>query len=445
MPVLWAGPMTPWLPLLIPTALAGVLPVEVGFHTLDNGLRIYLAPMDTPGVVSLQTWVDVGSGSEVHAGTTGHAHFLEHLVFTDSADFPATERDQALRTSGAEENAWTWLDDTVYHLTLPSAALPPMLRYDAGRFQRLVLDDSTVLREAGAVQGEWRQGQSDPAEALFEGLFATAFPAHPYGHPTIGTPVDVAAMPQAGPQVRDFMATWYRPETLRVVVAGDFPPEETLALLTSLWGSWQAPDTPLPRIPPEPPQDTPRRVEIPWDTPGANPWVATGWRVPGHDPADPDSAALVILGELLLSDVAGLRRDLIDERTAVHDLGGQDWRFRDPHLFLVWAELKPETHSELVFEAIDAELAVLREGVDPAVLAAIKLRAAKGFRLGLDDPHRLAGVIGQATATDPDPAAIEAWFAALDAVTPDDLARVIATWFVPEGRTQAVLVVEERP
>lgn len=431
--------MTTWLAVLIAPAAAGVLPVDVALHTLDNGLRIYLAPMDTPGIVSLQTWVDVGSGSEILPGTTGHAHFLEHLLFTDTEAFPASERDGVLRVSGAEENAWTWLDDTVYHLTLPAEALPELLRYDAGRFQQLVLHDDTVRREAGAVQGEWRQSQTWPSEALIDGLYAAAFPAHPYGHSTLGTDNDVAAMPQAGELVRGFLDTWYRPDTVRIVVVGDFDPTETLTQITSLWGSWAAPDTPLPAIPAEPPPPEPLDLTIPWDTPGTNPWAALGWHVPGRDLGDPDSAALAILDELLLSDVAPLRRMLLDDTDLAHDLGGKDWRFRDPHLFLITAELKAHADPQAFFDAVDAELDAIRAGVDRAQLAAVKARSSKAFRLGLDDPHRVASAIAQATAGDPDPAVLDRWFAALDAVTAEDLQGVVATYFVPAGRAQAVL------
>ncbi len=437
--------MTPWLLLFFASAQAGVLPVPIDTHTLENGLRIYLAPMDTPGVVSLQTWVSVGSGNETVPGTTGHAHFLEHLLFTDTQDWPATERDRLIRISGVEENAWTWLDDTVYHLTLPTAVLDPLIRFDGARFQRLLLNEATVQREAGAVQGEWRQGQSWPSEALIDGLYAQAFRSHPYGHSTIGTDEDVAAMPGAAPQIRAFMTTWYRPETFRIIVAGDFDAESTLALLTEVWGDWEGPEDPPPEIPAEPPQETLRHVEIPWSGGEANPRIAVGWRVPGVDLHDPDSAVLSILDELLLSDVAELHKELVEEKGLVYELGGRDFRFREPHLFLVTAELKPTTDPELVFSTIERHLEQVREGVEEERLDLVKERAIKRFRLGLDDPHRLAEAIGQATAMDPDPAALEAWFAAREAVTAEDLAAVVATYFVPEGRTQAVLFVEEPP
>ncbi len=436
--------MIPWLPLCIAPATAGILPVEIAAHTLPNGLRIYLAPMDTPGVVSLQTWVAVGSGNEIEPGTTGHAHFLEHLLFADTDTWPASERDRALMIAGAEENAWTWLDDTVYHLTLPSRALPELLDYDAGRFQRTHLPDEAVRREAGAVQGEWRQSKSWTGELAIDAAYATAFPGHPYGHPTLGTDADVAAMPGADPLVEGFLATWYRPETLRIVVAGDFDPQDTLTRITSLWGSWAAPDRPLPEIPPEPAQREPRALTIPPAQVGGSPWLVLGWRVPGRDLRDPDSAALAVLDELLLGEVSSLRRELVDDSGQLVDLHGDDYRFRQPHLFLFAAELKPETAPAAIQAGIVGALGAIAGGeLDAGDLARAKARMARSFRLGLDDPHRLAGTVGWATAFDPDPAVVDAWFEAIAAVTAADLAGVIGTYFVPEGRTAVVVTPEE--
>ncbi len=70
-------------------AAAATLPAQVSETTLDNGLVLLVAELDAPGVVALQTWVDVGSRDEREPGTTGYAHFLEHLLFLGSEGFDA--------------------------------------------------------------------------------------------------------------------------------------------------------------------------------------------------------------------------------------------------------------------------------------------------------------------------------------------------------------------
>jgi zinc protease len=148
------------------------------------------------------------------------------------------------------------------------------------------------------------------------------------------------------------------------------------------------------------------------------------------------------LDQLLLSDVAPLRRDLVEDRGLAYDIGGADYRFRDPHLFLIWAELKPQTDFDSVLAAIELQVQAVGEGVDPAQLDAVKARASKEFRLGLDDPQSVANAIGHFTAFDPDPQAVDAWFAALQAVTAEDLQGIVATYFVLQGQNQTRLMTE---
>src|SRR5690606_28812999 len=149
-------------------------------------------------------WVRVGSGHEVVPGRTGFAHFFEHLMFFGTEALPLEARERAVLRLGADENAWTWVDQTVYHAVLPARHLPRWSAMEADRFQRLALRPEDVRREAGAVHGEWRKSVASPDEQLYKALMATAFEAHPYGHDTIGLEADIAAMPESWADALDF-------------------------------------------------------------------------------------------------------------------------------------------------------------------------------------------------------------------------------------------------
>ena len=58
------------------TASSALLPERTHVETLENGLQVVVLPVDTPGLVSVQTWMRVGSGEEAVAGLTGFAHFF---------------------------------------------------------------------------------------------------------------------------------------------------------------------------------------------------------------------------------------------------------------------------------------------------------------------------------------------------------------------------------
>jgi len=432
--------MIPLTLLIMPigTASAGALPADVSRHVLDNGLTIYLAEMDTPGVVSYQSWVEVGSKDEVEAGTTGFAHFFEHLMFYGSEELPRADREARMLRTGAEENAWTWVDDTCYHQVVAADALPEIIAIEADRFQSLHVTAEDVQKESGAVHGEYRKGRTSPWERTHDALYETAFTTHTYHHSTIGFEEDILQMPKQVELAHAFYELHYRPENTRIVVAGDIDAEATLARMTEAYGPWTPATEEAPPIPEEPPQEEERRVQVDWDLGPVNPHLMIGWKVPGWDPTSPDSAALDLVGELLLSDVAPLHRKLVVDEARVYGLSGGDWGMQDPHLFTLIAELKSAEDLAAVEADLDAAVLALLD-LDEATVAAARDNALRRTTIELDNPRAVANHIGQFTRGTPEPAVIDTWYANYAALGPEDVKRVVEAYFVAEGRTVSVL------
>ncbi|HMV67178.1 MAG TPA: pitrilysin family protein, partial [Myxococcota bacterium] len=233
------------------TAHAGAFPYAVHTQTLDNGLQVVVVPMPSPGVAALGTWMRVGSRDEVDPGRTGFAHFFEHLMFLGTPSLSADERERELLRMGADDNAWTWFDETVYHVLVPSAALERLIRMEGDRFQHLTLTPEQVRRESGAVLGEYRKGRSDPGQRVTEALQGGAFRVHTYGHDTIGYEPDILAMPDAHAYAATFFSTYYRPERAMVLAVGDVDPEAVFAAVREGYGGW-TPGVAAPPPPAEP-------------------------------------------------------------------------------------------------------------------------------------------------------------------------------------------------
>jgi len=410
--------------LLLPFAAAGVLPGTVTETTLGNGLTLLVAELDAPGVVALQTWVDVGSRDESEPGTTGYAHFLEHLLFLGSTGFDADTRDATLVSLGARENAWTSDDHTVYHLLLPSSGLPQVLEQEADRLQHLVLTDAGVRQEAGAVLGEWRRDQNQPAVRLHEAVYAAAFPTHGYGHGTIGLEADVRAMPEGLEAVQGFYDEHYRPERVRIVVAGDVDAEEVSTLVEQHFARWEAGDG-RPAQPVE--EARTERLVVEVEHGSDAPWSMVGWHVPGMDPRDPDAAAAAVVGELLFGDVSPLRQQIERDRRLVHSLEGP-WRPRArPYLMTATSELRDGTSFEAVEAAVLEAAAALR-APEPAQVEDARDHLAKRFALEQDHPDAVAGTLGWLGGE----AAADAWVEALRAVDEDAVAGFAHTWLTDE-------------
>lgn len=438
-----------WVPLLwgwATAAHAGAFPYPVHTQTLDNGLQIVAVPMPSPGVVALGTWMRVGSRDELDAGRTGFAHFFEHLMFLGTPTLPGDVRERRLLRMGADDNAWTWLDETVYHVLAPASALPELVVMEADRFQHLTLTPEQVRREAGAVFGEYRKGLSDPGERLSDALQAEAFKSHTYKHSTIGYEADVLAMPDAHTYAGAFFERHYRPERAMVLVVGDIEPEQALGLVKAAYGPWTAgPAAPAP--PAEPPQTGPRRVTVPWEA-GAAPRLALGWRIPGSDPANPDVAALDLLDGLLLSEVGPLHRRLVQEEGLAFAVSGGRQDFVDPCLFVVDVELRPSADPAAAVAKAEAivreEVARLQQAVDGAALERVRTHRRSAFLSSLDDPLDVLMALGWA-ARRGGVGAIDTFYERFDAVQAADVQAVAGRYLVDTGLTVAVLASEEAP
>jgi len=200
--------------------------------TLGNGLTVYLRQNDRPGMsTQMRLAINAGSGSET-ADQSGVAHFLEHMLFNGTEQFPNNELIDVLRTFGmefgADVNAYTSYDETVYELTVPTDDpdnLVTGLEVLAQWLSAATLTEAAVTGERGVVLDEWRgsdQTLDGRIGTALESMFLTGTGYD--GRAPIGSDVAIEAMTAA--PLRAFYDAWYRPENAAIVVVGDFDVDE---------------------------------------------------------------------------------------------------------------------------------------------------------------------------------------------------------------------------
>src|SRR5436309_8883378 len=172
-----------------------VFPFDYAQEDLPNGLRLVTIPTGFPNIVSLYIVVRTGSRNEVEPGKSGFAHLFEHLMFRGTPRYPADKYNSILTEAGADFNAGTNADSTVYHATFSKEDLDTMLMLEADRFQNLKYSEEAFKTETLAVLGEYNKNSSNPSEKLDEKLLDTAFRSHTYKHTTMGMLKDVEDMP----------------------------------------------------------------------------------------------------------------------------------------------------------------------------------------------------------------------------------------------------------
>jgi len=198
----------------------------IRYGTLSNGLRYaILANKEPKDRASLRLLVEAGSFHE-QENQRGLAHFLEHMAFNGSTHYdPGTLVEFLQRMGmkfGADTNASTGLDRTLYLLELPKtdeATLTAGLRVFGDYASGLSLLDPEIEKERGVILSEKRTGDSIQrrvAEARWN--FAYGSTLIPTRLP-IGIPEVIAQAPRE--RFVDYWNTWYRPERMAVIAVGD--------------------------------------------------------------------------------------------------------------------------------------------------------------------------------------------------------------------------------
>lgn len=411
----------------------------LGVDTLDNGLTVVTVPFDSPGTVSYFTLVRAGSRDEVEPGKSGYAHLFEHLMFRGTASMSSAEYKRRMQALGADANAFTTTDFTLYVPTIPEASLPELVAIEADRFKNLSYTPAAYKDETGAVMGEYNKNAANPARAVDEALRAIAFKVHTYGHTTLGYRRDVAAMPGAYAYSLEFFRRFYTPDNCVVFAVGDVERAKVLALVKAHYADWKGTRAKV-AVKREPEQTEPRRKTVRWASPTA-PRVAIGYKVPAAGDSVRDAAALGVVSLMAFGESSDLYRRMVVEEQKLLELSSDPDEVlqKDPGLFRVDAKLKPSTSADEVIDAVDAALVAIAGGqVPPARFEAVKSHLVRRTILALQTPGAVATTLAYHAAVAGDVRAFETYFAELSKVERDDVIRV-AKHLVPARRSVVTL------
>jgi zinc protease len=420
------------------TAQAKAFPFPTTVKTLPNGLRVFVVEYDSPGLVAYYSVVRTGSRNEVEPGKSGFAHFFEHMMFRGTAKFPTEKYNATIKAMGADSNAFTSDDMTVYHILAGARELPTIVTIEADRFQHLEYAEAEFQKEARAVLGEYNKGASDPLQPMVEALYDHAFQTHTYKHTTIGFLRDIEDMPNQFAYSRQFFDRYYRPDNTILLIVGDVAADKVLPLIEEHYGAWKA-GPERPEVPTEPPQTREQRTSVPWK--GASlPMLLIGFHAPAFSTTNIDSAALEVLGELVFAERSPLFRRLVLDEQKVEHIDGSVERHVDPNLFNILARIKQGKDVPYVEKAIYDEIArVAAQGTDDKTLAEVVSRTRYAFAGHLSTADKVALVGSEFLALTGKLEAIDEAFTLLSQVTVADVKRVAGKYFTPQNRTVVVL------
>jgi len=235
--------------------LKDTLPVDpnVIVGKLDNGLTYYIRKNVKPEKrVELRLAVNAGSMME-NKSQLGLAHFTEHMCFNGTTNFPHNELVNFLQKTGvkfgADINAYTSFDETVYMLQVPtddSVTLKKGLQVIEDWSHNVTFDDKEIEAERGVITEEWRLGLGAD-DRMRKKYFPVIFKNSLYADRIpIGDINIIKTFPHD--TIRSFYKDWYRPNLQAVAIVGDIDVKAMEAWVKKHFGSIKNPANPRPRI-----------------------------------------------------------------------------------------------------------------------------------------------------------------------------------------------------
>jgi zinc protease len=237
------------------TTSGSVIPNDpsVKIGKLANGLTYYIRKNTEPkNRAELYLATRIGSLME-NDDQQGLAHFTEHMAFNGTKDFPKNDIINYLQKAGvrfgADLNAYTSFDQTVYQLPIPtdSAALfKNGFKILANWAGKLTMDGEEIDRERGVIVEEDRQRGKNAQERMSKQLLPVLLKGSRYANRIPIGKIDILNT-FTHDKIRNFYKDWYRPNLQAVIAVGDFDVNEVEKMIKENFAGLTNPATPRPR------------------------------------------------------------------------------------------------------------------------------------------------------------------------------------------------------
>lgn len=386
--------------------------------SLDHGIRVVTERLPELRSVAVGCWVGTGSRDEADA-LAGASHFLEHLLFKGTDRRSSVEIAETVESVGGDMNAFTAQELTAYYVRMPDECLTTALDLLSDIVWSPALRDHEVESERKVILEEIRMHDDAPDDVVHVALAAALFPGHPIGREVIGSPETITAM--ARDAIAAFHAAHYHPGNVVVAAAGNLEHERVIELVAA--GLPQSDGSRPPRTPHDG-RPAPKKLAV-LERPIEQEHLVVGMRGLRRD--DPDRHALAVLDQAIGGGMSSrLFQEIREERGLAYSVYSYRGALEETGTFAVYAGTAPE-HVDEVLDLIDAQLTRVVDdgGVTPRELDAAKGHLKGSLALALESSSARMHRIGRSELTLGEVPTIDELVGRIDAVMPDDVARVV--------------------
>ena len=415
---------------------------RVSEFKLDNGLQVLVIPDHRAPVVTQMVWYKVGAADEP-PGSSGIAHFLEHLMFKGTDLIPTGQFSKTIAKNGGEDNAFTNHDVTAYFQRVAKDRLPKVMEMEADRMANLRLSENDVATERKVILEERRtRVDNDPGSILQEQMMAALYTNHPYGIPIIGWEHEIEALDRE--DAFSFYRRFYAPNNALLVVVGDVEPDEVRALAEQTFGKIAPSGLVNGRArPKEPTHYTPVKVTLEDERAGRT-TVQRYYLAPSYASAEPGEAEALDL--LMRVAAAGsiskiYKRLVIEDRKAANAGGWYSDSGLDSGRIGFYAIAAENISPDELDREIDLVIEDLKQnGVTQEELDRARASYLAEFIYASDSQSRMARHYGWRLATGMTVTDVEQWPDRLTRVTIDDIREAARKYLVDKNSVTGYLL-----
>lgn len=336
-------------------------------HKLSNGIPVILQNFE--GLVAATYWWNQVGSVDEQKGQEGFAHYLEHMLFKDTA---AKETGRAstgkiateIEALGGDINAYTSFNNTVYHVTCAEQHWEKVLRTFGAMAKPQKFLKTDFEREREVILEELKKNEDSPGRRLFQKLFSQTFGKHPYGRPVIGFEKTLRKA-RVG-ELEKFYKENYVPQKMGLILVGPMSEKRKKTILRTLEERFGKKTIPAPKKTPAQNQKKKKPSLTPQEQKEIGihvermdvqaPTLCFSFRVPEVDHEDVP-ALDIATGVLALGETSRMYQELFYKRSIVTDVSGGLFIPDDPGM--AYYQLEVEKLDQLQ-PALQASFEVIR-------------------------------------------------------------------------------------
>jgi len=435
----------PFAALILFTIVAACVPAvvqagqdELTRYTLPNGLQVLFKEDHARKVATIQLWVMVGSADEAPS-QRGISHLIEHMAFKGTQRRGVGDVAREVEALGGDTNAYTSLDKTVFHVTVPSDSVVQGLDILTDAVLSPSIDPEELEKEKQVVLEEILEGEERPAKKLYKLLFETAYTQSPYRYPIIGFKETVEKFSRE--DIVEFRKQWYGPQNMFLLVVGDVNPQALLPEIERMTSGLKPSVFVRSAHATEPPQEAIRGATV-RDGNAQETRLSIGFHIPSIRSGDVNAIDLAadILGG---RESARLVRVVKREKQLVTSIAAYSYTPKDPGLFVVTATLDAK-NIEAATQAIMDEIRKLATSPpSDEELQRAKTSVESDYVYSRETVGGIARVVGGFESDRGDASYESVYLTANSAVTPEQVSKATAKYLAPPNVTVAVLMPEK--